>query len=105
MNKGPDIEVGFEFNGERKGYIFSGYRPAHLITECYLTTGIHHYYGSGIVPPNGTAEGTITFLTPEAYPHCLWIGKRIVIQEGERVVGYATVKHIYNKLLEKSDDA
>ena len=97
----PDIEVLFEFNGMRKGYVFDGYRPAHLITDNYLTTGIHHYYEVDSVAPDGIVKGTITFITPEVYPHCLWIGKKNSIQEGERIIGYATVLSIYNSILIK----
>ena len=100
MNRTADVEAVFEFNGARRGPAFDGYRPAHLITDNYLTTGIHHYYQTNAVSPNGTANGTITFLTPEAYPHCLWIGKKIKIQEGDRVVGYAVITKIFNALLE-----
>lgn len=100
MSRSPDVEVLFEFNGTREHPAFDGYRPAHLVVEDYLTTGIHHYYKVDAVAPDGTAKGTITFLTPEAYPHSLWIGKRINIQEGARIVGYATVTEIYNPLLQ-----
>ncbi len=99
MDRSPDVEVIFEFNGTRQNPAIDGYRPAHLVTDDYLTTGIHHYYGVESVPPNGTAKGTITFLTPEAYPHCLRLGKRISIQEGNRIVGYATLTKIFNPLL------
>lgn len=103
MNKLPDVEVLFEFNGTRKTPAADGYRPAHLVTENYLTTGIHHYYEVDSVLPNGTAKGTITFLSPEAYPYCLWIGKKVNIQEGERIVGYATIVDIYNSILENKE--
>ena len=103
MNRLPDVEVIFEFNGTRINPATNGYRPAHLIMDDYLTTGIHHYYKVDSVPPNGTARGTITFLTPKVYPHCLWIGKKINIQEGARIVGYATITHIYNPILEKEE--
>ena len=68
MNRTPDVEVVFEFNGTRKNPAKDGYRPAHLVTDNYLTTGIHHYYGVDAVSPNGTAKGTITFLSPEIIP-------------------------------------
>ena len=42
----PDVEVIFEFNGRRKNPVVDGYRPAHLVVDNYLTTGIHHYYGA-----------------------------------------------------------
>lgn len=103
MNCSPDVEALFEFNGVRKQPSINGYRPAHLVREGYLTTGIHHYYGSGIAAPDGTAKGTITFISPEEYPHCLWVGKRISIQEGARIVGYATITAVFNAILEIRD--
>lgn len=103
MNNSPDVLVLFEFNDVRKYPAKDGYRPAHLVKDDYLTTGIHHYFDAVEVPPNGTAKGTITFITPEAYPHCLWSGKRIRIQEGERIVGYATVINVLNPLLAAND--
>lgn len=105
LERPPDVEVLFEFNGRRKTPAADGYRPAHLVTNDYLTTGVHHYYNINTVAPNGTARGTITFLSPEAYPYSLWIGKKINIQEGERIVGYATITKIFNSLLEcQSED-
>lgn len=98
----PDVEVIFEFNGARRWPVFDGYRPAHLVNDTYLTTGVHHYYETESVPNNGTALGTITFITPEAYPNCLWIGKKINIQEGAEIVGYATITKIFNPILEKN---
>ena len=95
----PDIEVIFTFNGTRKNPAHEGYRPNHIIMENYLTTGVHHYYDADEVASNGTIKGTITFITPEMYPHCLWIGKKIPIQEGTKVVGEATVIKIFNQLL------
>ena len=97
----PDVEVEFEFNGARRNPVASGYRPMHLIKDDYLTTGIHNYYKDGIVMPDESVLGTITFITPEAYPNSLWIGKRINIQEGEKIVGIATVRKVLNPLLEK----
>ena len=71
----------------------------HLVTGDYLTTGVHHYYNVQTVAPNGAAKGTITFITPEAYPHCLWVGKKINIQEGAKIVGYATILKVINPVL------
>jgi len=100
LTRKPDIEVLFEFNGTRRHPAYDGYRPNHLVNDTYLTSGLHRYSDVSEVPPNGQAKGTITFLSPEAYPKCLWEGKKIQIQEGERVVGYAIVIKIFNKILE-----
>ena len=96
----PDVEVIFEFNYVRHTPVSSGYRPAHLINDDYLTSGVHHYYSDKLVYPGESSVGTISFITPEAYPHCLWIGKKIRIQEGAKVVGYATITQIFNMLLQ-----
>ncbi len=101
LDNPPDVEVLFEFNGTRHHSAKDGYRPHHLIDGIQLTTGIHHYYDVDEVAPDGSAKGTITFLSPKAYPHCLWVGKKINIQEGERIVGYATITEIYNPILKK----
>ena len=95
----PDVEVVFEFNGVRENPAVDGYRPAHNVQSGYLTTGIHHYYDVDSVAPDGTAKGTITFLSPEAYPSCLWVGKKISIQEGDKIVGFATIMKIFNPIL------
>ena len=100
LNRSPDVEVLFQFNGTRKNPVASGYRPDHLIKDDYLTCGVHHYYDVKNVAPNGTAKGTVTFMDPKAYPHCLWIGKRICFQEGPRIVGYVTILKILNPLLD-----
>jgi len=104
MNVPADIEVKFEFNNYRKHPAGSGiYRPHHLVKEDYFTTGLHHYYDTDTVAPGETAYGTITFLTPEYYPHSLHIGQKIQMSEGKRVVGYATVMKIFNPLLERKE--
>lgn len=99
FDREPDVEVLFEFNGTRKSPVADGYRPDHLITDNYLTCGLHHYYDVQTVPANGIAEGTITFISPDAYPRCLWVGKKINIQEGARIVGYATILKVFNPVL------
>lgn len=101
FDRTPDAEVTFQFNGTRRGPAFDGYRPAHRIREDYLTTGVHHYFNGSEVAPDGTARGTITFLSPEVYPHTLWVGRIIDICEGERVVGTATVERVLNPILNR----
>ena len=105
FDREPDVEVVFEFVGIRRYPATDGYRPMHLVTDNYLTSGVHHYYEVQTVPPNGTARGTITFITPDAYPHCLWVGKKINIQEGEKIVGYATILKVLNPDLLGEGDA
>lgn len=91
----PDVEVRFHFDSNKK--IRENYRPAHEIKENYLTTGVHHYYTSC----GDELIGTITFLSPEYYPNCLWVGKKIKMFEGRKEIGYVEVLKIINKILEK----
>jgi elongation factor Tu len=86
---------------KRKTPFHNGYRPEHLINEDYLTTGVHQYYDVEFILNGESALGTIKFVTPEAYPHCLWEGKVINIQEGSNIVGHAVIIRIFNNLLKK----
>lgn len=104
MELKPDVEVLFEFLGYRKGNIFEGYRPAHLIKDNYLTTGIHHYYEME-KSINSEVKGTITFISPDEYPQCLWVGKKIEMYEGKNMVGYATVLDIFNPILQENNNS
>ena len=101
IDRTPDAEVTFRFNGTRCGFVADGYRPARRIREDYLTTGVHHYFDAKTVAPDGEARGTIIFITPESYPHSLWPGKTIDICEGERIVGTATVERVLNPVLKR----
>jgi elongation factor Tu len=105
MKRDPDVEADITLlstaEGGRQTAALSGYRPAHKVRDDYLTTGVHDYIGCGEVFPGQTVRGTITFITPEAYPACLWVGREINIQEGSRVVGIARITKIFNALLEK----
>ena len=98
MKNRADIEVLFKFIGFRKGRVFEGYRPSHLVKEGYLTTGIHSYYNLNREPCDDLRD-TITFITPEEYPHTMWIGKKITMYEGSRIIGYAVVTKIFNSIL------
>ena len=95
-----DLKAIIQLNTVRRTPALDGYRPAHRIKPDYLTSGTHHYIGINQLAPGCSCEGTITFLTPEFYPHCLHIGQILDIQEGGRIVGTATILEIYNKLLE-----
>lgn len=101
MTLKPDVEVLFKFTEEMKTKVFEGYRPSHLVTENYLTTGVHRYYN----PKDCESErkGTITFITPEAYPNTLWVGKKIKMFEGSKMIGYAIILNIYNRVLERGE--
>lgn len=98
----PSIETKFEFNYQRKTPVADGYRVDHKIDEKHIAIGIHHYYDCDKVLPGETAFGTITFIAPEYYPHSLYVGKELIILEGERIVGYATVLKINSPILEKT---
>ena len=105
MDREPDVEAEFTLltpeQGGRTTPVSSGYRPNHLVKPGYLTSGTHHYVSTEEIPPGGTALGSITFITPEAYPHCLAVGQVVLVQEGGRLVGEAKITRILNPLLAK----
>ena len=103
MDPRPDVKAIISLNHVRKTPAVSGYRPAHRIKEDYLTSGTHQYIGVDKLYPGQSCAGTISFLSPEAYPHCLSVGQILHIQEGERIVGTAEIIQIYTKLLERED--
>jgi translation elongation factor EF-Tu-like GTPase len=104
----PDVEAEITLlstaMGGRRLAASSGYRPQHKVRDDYLTTGSHDYLGRAQVYPGETVKGTISFITPEAYPNCLWVGQIIEIQEGSRIVGQAKITKIMNLLLERGGD-
>jgi elongation factor Tu len=98
----PDVEAEITFfaEGGRQTAAHSGYRPAHKVRDNYLTTGVHHYIGCDEVLPGQTVRSAITFITPEVYPYCLWVGRVIDIQEGSKLLGHVRITRIMNALLE-----
>ena len=98
MKLRPDVEVVFDFGEGGGKNTYEGYRPAHLICEKCLSTGIHSYYNLNDCSDK-ELKGTITFISPEDYPSSLWIGKRIPMYEGKKLVGYATISNIFNPIL------
>lgn len=98
----PDVRAMITLT--RKNPVASGYRPAHDI-DGYLTTGVHQYLSKNEIKCGETVEGTITFITPEYYPHTLEVGMRLTFQEGEHVTGYADILEIYNELLAKQHES
>lgn len=101
MQLKQDVEALFQFIGNRRGKIYEGFRPAHMVKEGYLTTGVHTYYN--INTDSDEIRGGITFLSPEAYPASLWIGKKIEMYEGKEMIGYATITRIFNSILENKE--
>lgn len=98
----PDVEA--IITCMRNTPFYNGYRPAHSVREDYLTTGVHNYYEIKCIAYGESAKGTIAFITPEAYPNCLWEGKELRIQEGGRVVGSAVITKIFNEMLRAKEN-
>lgn len=96
MNVEPDVKARITLTG--RDFIGNGCRPIHRIGD-YLTTGLHQYINCDILRKNESVEGTITFITSEAYPHSLKVGMRIEFQDGSQIIGYADVLEIYNDVL------
>ncbi len=80
----PDILADVEyFSAEHftnKKYVINGIRADHKVLEDYLICGEHFYIEQDKIFANKKYKTFIRFITPEAYPHSLWVGKIISIQ-------------------------
>jgi len=103
--RAPDVEAEITLlspeAGGRATPALTGYRPQHRVLPEYFTTGVHDYLGSSALSPGSSVLGTITFITPDAYPHSLDVADIIEISEGSRVVGHARIIRILNPLLQR----
>lgn len=102
----PDVEAEVTFlsseAGGKTNAVKSGYRPVHQVLDNYLTTGNHEYVDRSEVWPGETVLAHIWFVTPEAYPACMWIDRTVRMQEGSRLVSHAKITKIFNKVLERT---
>lgn len=98
-----DAEIKVTFTptaeGGRKGPAFSGYRPAFSIREDYLTTGVLDFVEVAELGPGETGTARVTFITPHVYPHTLWAGRILRVQEASRLVATATILDVLNPVL------
>ena len=49
------------------------------------------------------ARAHVWFLTPDVYPHTLWVGRVLTVAEGSRPVGSATIVDVFNPVLKRKD--
>lgn len=103
----PDIEVMFEltsprFDGGTK-VVLSGYRPTYEIRDDYWTSAHHEFVGVERLLTGQRALAKVWLLSPEAYPHSLWTGRRLHVAEGSRIVGTAEVLTVINPVLQDTD--
>lgn len=100
----PDAEIELHLLatalGGRVRPVATGYRGAHLVREGYLTSGEIVLTDREWLMPGDSAPALVTYVSPEAYPACLWVGKTMPVQEGGRVVGSATIRRVLNPVLE-----
>ena len=87
--------------GGRESPIFCGYRGCHLIKEDYLTSSSMKFINDEMISPSDTRLALVQYITPEVYPASLWVGKKMNLQEGSKVIGYTVVKEVYNNTLIK----
>lgn len=99
-----DVEAIIENCRESKQPWGNAYRPAHLIHKNYLTTGEHYYPDKQWLKYGEKTIGYIRFLTPEVYPKCIWINKKIPFYEGDKITGYAIITKIYNNILRSNKE-
>ena len=97
-----DIRAELEDLGVRTNSVFSGMRPAIQIKEDYLTTSLIEFEGEK--KKNGKQDVKVMFLAPRHYPNSVWLGKRMEMYDGSKVIGYITVTEIVNPILDSSKE-
>ncbi len=104
----PDLIVNFSLTACRSDgslkKVISGYRPIYKVRTDYWSSSHHEFVGATGVCTGQQCEAEVWLLSPEAYPHTFWLGRRVEVAEGSRVVGVVDVLKIVNPLLELSTD-
>ena len=99
-----DIEVEITFltteEGGRKGYAESRYCPQYVIDDQRMTGGAHMFIERQRVYPGESAKAKVWFLGFDVIPGTMWLGKRIRVQEADKLVAHAIVTEIYNEDLQ-----
>ncbi|WP_258167921.1 hypothetical protein [Paraburkholderia sp. BL21I4N1] len=85
--------------------VMSGYRPIYKARPDYWSSAYHEFVDGKGVETGGNSEAEVWLLTPQAYPQAFWIGRRVEVAEGTRIVGLIEVLQILNPLLKLSDTA
>lgn len=104
----PDLIVNLSLTAHRSDgslkEVFSGYRPNYKVRADYWSSAHHEFVDATGVCTGQQRKADVWLLTPEAYPQTFWIGRRVELAEGSRVVGVADILQILNPLLELSAD-
>ena len=100
-----DAEVLFELTaptleGQVKN-VTAGYRPLYDVCTEFWTSSHHEFLDLPTVQTGQSSRANVWFISPEHYPHSLWVGRVLNVAEGSRIVGAATVLNVFNPLLLK----
>ncbi|WP_157638769.1 hypothetical protein [Burkholderia ubonensis] len=105
----PDLMVNFSLTVQRSDgslkEVISGYRPIYKVRADYLSSAHHEFVDTAGICTGQQGRAEVWLLWPEAYPRTFWIGRRVEVAEGTRVVGVAEVLQILNPLLELRADS
>jgi len=96
----PDAEVMFEltsraWDGSIKR-VCTGYHPHYDIAPDYLTSVRHRFVDAEWVSTGQKVKAEVWFVSPEVYPHTLWVGRQFKVSEGSREIGVAIVVRVIN---------
>ena len=99
----PDLLVRFvltalTYEGTLK-LVRTGYRPAYQIRPDYWTSAHHEFSEASSITTGEQCLAEVWLVTPEAYPHTLWIGRVLDVAEGSRVIGQVEILQVLNPLL------
>jgi hypothetical protein len=101
----PDAKVLFHLTDKtidgQPRRVLSGYRPIYDVRPDYWTSTHHEFLDPAGVVTDGEVEANVWFISPEAYPKTLWVGRVLSVAEGSRIVASAKVLEVFNPLLKR----
>jgi hypothetical protein len=102
----PDLLVNFALTALRNDglskRVMSGYRPIYKVRSDYWSSAHHEFVDGNGVETGGNCQAEVWLLTPQAYPQAFWVGRRVEVAEGTRIVGLVEVLQILNPTLKLS---
>jgi hypothetical protein len=104
----PDAIVSFKLTSKAHDgspkMVISGYRPTYKIRPDYLTSTHHEFLDCENVSTGQTACAEVWFLSPQAYPKSLWVGREVDVTEASCLIGMARILEIRNGILVGSEE-
>ena len=100
-----ELSLYTEEQGGRRTGVCNNYKPQYRVLDDYLTSTVHAFVDKEIINPGESCNAYVKFITPEYYPNCLFVGRKIYVHEASKIVGLATVIEVYSDQLKADNNS